>query len=246
MTVVRWDETNRERLGELLPEAVVVVPTGATEQHGPHLPTGTDQFMAQTIVARATAGREFPRPIIIGPTVAYGASDHHLAFGGTLSMSVETFTAVIVDIARSVSTCGGKRLVFINGHGGNQGALTSAAATASNHFGMAVAWANYWDLIPAAAESEPPRPQIAGHAGGFETSLILAVRPELVAERGHRELPNAPVWPPKFVVQTPKFWQAINGHTDTPEHATGEVGELWIQGISDTLAERLTELANTM
>jgi len=73
---VRWDELTREQLSALLPEALVVVPTGATEQHGPHLATCADALIAQTVVERAVAQAD--ASIIIAPTVSYGASDHHL------------------------------------------------------------------------------------------------------------------------------------------------------------------------
>ncbi|WP_344219141.1 creatininase family protein, partial [Kribbella sancticallisti] len=124
MTVVRWHESNRERLAELLPEALVLLPVGATEQHGPHLATGTDWFLAQSITERAAfdAAQRSARPLVITPPVAFGASDHHLPFGGTLSLTAETMQAVLIDLARSAAASGAQRLVLVNGHGGNSGA----------------------------------------------------------------------------------------------------------------------------
>ncbi len=123
MTLLQWREHNRETLGEALPEAVVVLPVGATEQHGRHLATGTDALLAETTVRRATelAAPRSPRPLIVAPTLAFGTSEHHLPFGATLSLRPETLLAVLLDLARSVSEGGGRRLILLNGHGGNCG-----------------------------------------------------------------------------------------------------------------------------
>ena len=116
--VLRWTELTRSRLTELLPDAVVAMALGATEQHGPHLATGTDALLATTALERA-ADRygvlpenhgAANRPLILAPTMPFGASDHHLAFGGTLSLQAKTLLAVLVDICSSLSAVGAKRL----------------------------------------------------------------------------------------------------------------------------------------
>ncbi|NUT55395.1 MAG: creatininase family protein, partial [Thermoleophilia bacterium] len=84
-TVRRWDELTREELAELAPSALLVLPVGTTEQHGPHLATGTDALIAGAVAERAAAAAARPETILLAPTLAYGASDHHLPFGGTLS-----------------------------------------------------------------------------------------------------------------------------------------------------------------
>ncbi|HEX3816384.1 MAG TPA: creatininase family protein [Mycobacteriales bacterium] len=243
---MRWDELNRRQLSELLPEAVVVVPTGATEQHGPHLPTGTDALMATTAVERAVAGHSFPREVIVGPTVSIGSSDHHFAFGGTLSLSPETFIAVLLDIARSVSTCGGRRLVFVNGHGGNQGPCASAAAAASNRYDISIGYADYWSLLSDSVVEPAKRALVPGHAGEFETSLMLAVRPDLVAPSEPRE-PVTPIENPAgFQVYSDEYWSVIEGHSDDPSNASAETGKVWLDAIVDSLRDRLTELARIL
>jgi creatinine amidohydrolase len=237
---VHWNELTRGELTELLPEAIVVVPTGATEQHGPYLPTGTDAFMATTVVERAVSAGEFPRPVIIGPTVSIGSSDHHFPFGGTLSLSPDTFVAILLDIARSVVIGGGRRLVFINGHGGNQGPCATAAAAASNKYEIAVAYADYWSLLPEITEIIP------GHAGEFETSLMLATRPELVRDRAPRD-PVTPIVNPAGVqIYSKNYWSVINGHSDDPAQGTADKGATWLDQIVTALRERLVELADKL
>jgi creatinine amidohydrolase len=243
---MRWDELNRSQLSELLPEAVVVIPTGATEQHGPHLPTGTDALLATTVVERAVAGHPYPRPVIIGPTVPIGSSDHHFPFGGTLSLSPETFIAILLDIARSVSTGGGRRLVFVNGHGGNQGPCAAAAAAASNRYDIAVGYADYWSLLPDSVVPPAKRALVPGHAGEFETALMLAVRPDLVAASGPRP-PVTPIDNPAgFQVYSDEYWSVIEGHSDDPSQASAQTGQLWIDAIVEALRDRLTELARIL
>lgn len=237
---MHWNELTRGELKELLPEAVVVVPTGATEQHGPYLPTGTDSFMATTVVERAVSTGDYPRPVIIGPTVSIGSSDHHFPFGGTLSLSPGTFIAILMDIARSVTISGGRRLVFINGHGGNQGPCATAAAAASNTYDIAVAYADYWSLLPEITDIIP------GHAGEFETSLLLATRPELVRDRTPRE-PVTPIVNPAGVqIYSKDFWSVINGHSDDPSQGSAEKGAAWLDLIVTALQQRLVELAEKL
>lgn len=238
---MRWDELTREQLKELLPEAIVVVPTGATEQHGPYLPTGTDALSVSAVVERATA-RDFQRPVIVAPTVSVGSSDHHFPFGGTLSLSPETYVAVLLDLARSIVTGGGSRMVLVNGHGGNQGPNVTAAAAASNRYEISVATTNYWDLLPPLTDGPP----VPGHAGGFEIGMMLAIRPELVKAPAHREPPAEFIEPDGVTIFSRHYWQDMNGHTDTGEYVTAEQGQEWLDTISAALADRLTELARTL
>ncbi|HEX3780922.1 MAG TPA: creatininase family protein [Pseudonocardiaceae bacterium] len=124
-SVLRWAELTREQLGAILPEALVILPIGATEQHGPYLATGTDALLASTVAGRgaALAAPRAGRRLVLTPALPIGASDHHFPFGGTLSLRQETLLAVLGDLARSVARSGGRRLVLVNGHGGNQGDL---------------------------------------------------------------------------------------------------------------------------
>ncbi|MGH3587728.1 MAG: creatininase family protein, partial [Pseudonocardia sp.] len=101
MTVHIWNELTREQLGAVLPDALVVLPVGATEQHGPHLATGTDALVVDAVARAAVAAAGTDRDLVLAPTLPFGASDHHLPFGGTLSLRVETMTEVVLDLARS-------------------------------------------------------------------------------------------------------------------------------------------------
>lgn len=242
MSVLRWQEQNRETLRRLLPDAVVVLPIGATEQHGPHLATGTDAFLAEGVTERALFRLPAPpRPLLLAPTIPIGASDHHLPFSGTLSVRVETLLDILLDVTRSIAVCGGRRLVIVNGHGGNRGVCSAAAAAASSRHELAVAYVDYWTLLGDANDTPVP-----GHAGEFETSLVLALDPELVTDRSERpSLPQPPVVE-GIELASQRYWTNMQGYTDHPVRADADQGKRWLDQLAGTLAHKLVELAEAM
>lgn len=228
-----WRESTREALRDALPDSAVVVPVGAIEQHGPYLPVWTDSLIVSTLVT-AAAGEQ----CVVAPTVSFGASDHHLPFGGTLSLSVETMLAVLLDLARSVATCGGRRLAFVNGHGGNRGVCHAAAAAAATRFDLTVSYLDYWSVWHPGAGA-PPWP---GHAGRFETALVRAIRPDLVGAAPPRE--RVPVLPehPGWDLHSEQLWHDIDGYTDDPSLATEQDGKQWLDALVAALHTRLAQL----
>lgn len=148
---------------------VLAIPVGSCEQHGPHLPLGTD-----TIIAEALAGRLAERVpgVLVGPTIGVTASGEHTGFPGTLSIGTEATALVLVELARSADWARG--LVLINGHGGPVAAVDRAVATIRSEGRRVLAW---WPRPEPAVDA----PVIDAHAGHTETSLLLALRPDLVA-----------------------------------------------------------------
>ncbi|MFN8032160.1 MAG: mycofactocin biosynthesis peptidyl-dipeptidase MftE [Mycobacterium sp.] len=137
----------------------ILIPLGSTEQHGPHLPLDTDTRIA-VAVAVATAERE---PYLVAPAIAYGASGEHEGFPGTVSIGTEALRTVLVEYGRSA--CGwARRIVFVNGHGGNVEALRSAVSLLRAE-GRDAAW------CPCVAEDGD------AHAGHTETSVLLHISP---------------------------------------------------------------------
>jgi creatinine amidohydrolase len=241
--VLRWAELTREQLSAALPQALVILPIGATEQHGPHLATGTDALLASTVAGRAAAAAaaRSSRALILTPTLPVGASDHHFPFGGTLSLRQETLLAVLGDLTRSVARCGGQRLVMVNGHGGNQGICQAAAAEAASEHGLTVAYVDYWRLA-----SDPGGGVIPGHAGEFETSMVLAVAPELAGQpTGRLNPPTAPAVP-DVQIHSAAGWHAIDGYTDDPARADADRGKRWLNQCVQALAERIVSLAQAL
>ncbi len=153
-----------ERTWETAPRELVVIPIGSTEQHGPHLGLGTD-----TTIARAVADEIVRRARAAGidavatPTLPYGASGEHEGFAGTISMGTEALTLVLLEIGRSTSAWA-RRIVVVNGHGGNLDALRSAVPQLRGEH-RDVSW------LPTVPGPETPPGDL--HAGRTETSLML-------------------------------------------------------------------------
>lgn len=240
MTLLRWAEVDRETLGAAMPEALIVLPVGAIEQHGRHLATGTDALLASTVAERAAAeaAGQASRTIVLAPGLPFGASNHHLPFGATLSLTAETLLAVLLDLLRSVATSGGRRLVLVNGHGGNVGVCHAAAAAASSRHGIVVAHVNYWRML---GKDVAP-----GHAGELETSLVAAVRPDLVRTAAAR--PDVPevAGVDGVDIHDPGIWGRLDGYTDRPESADASKGATSLQEIVSGLSRRLVELATIL
>ncbi|MBB5790666.1 creatininase family protein [Jiangella mangrovi] len=246
MTLLRWADVSRETLNEALPEALVVLPVGATEQHGRHLATGTDALLAATAAERAAAvaAERAARSLVLAPTLWFGASDHHLPFGGTLSLTPETLLAVLVDLLRSVAESGGRRVVLVNGHGGNVGVCHAAAAAASTRHRLAVAHVDYWRF---AGNGGADGVNVPGHAGEFETSLVAAVRPEAATGPAEpRETPPHAKATTGATVHAAELWSAIDGYTDHPERASAEHGGAWLDTVVAGLADCLAGLTETL
>lgn len=146
----------------------LIVPLGSTEQHGPHLPVDTDTRIATAVAgaARARLETRLEGEWMVAPAIAYGASGEHQSFAGTISIGTEVLTMLLVEYGRSAADWA-QRLVFVNGHGGNITALTSAVATLRAE-GRDAAW------CPCLAEGGD------AHAGHTETSLLLHISPGAV------------------------------------------------------------------
>src|SRR5260370_41072091 len=111
-------EMTGEQLREAAGAALAVLPIGATEQHGPHLPTGTDYFAVETLSREAAAQASGAIPVIVTPALPFGSSHHHFIFGATLSLTTETYYRVLCELLEALITDGFKRIFLVNCHGG--------------------------------------------------------------------------------------------------------------------------------
>jgi creatinine amidohydrolase/Fe(II)-dependent formamide hydrolase-like protein len=169
---------------------VVVLPVGAFEQHGPHLPLSTDTLLATHVLNRTLESLPASVRAWMLPPLNYSKSNEHAGFPGTIALSSETLLATLHDIASSLSAAGFRRLAFFNGHGGNVAVLDAAARDILDRHGL-----HCFCLHPA-LYVEPPfaiseeEARYGFHAGELETSLMLAIRPDLVhPERAERHIP---------------------------------------------------------
>src|SRR5439155_6965592 len=143
-------------------DAVLAVPVGATEQHGPHLPLSTDSDLAVALVAALARTRP---NVVAAPLVAYGSSGEHAGFAGTVSIGQEAIELLLVELGRSAAATFA-RLLFVCAHGGNRDAVLRAQRRLRDEGRDALAWFPRWSGD--------------AHAGRLETSLMLAVAPDRV------------------------------------------------------------------
>lgn len=145
---------------------IVVLPLGACEQHGPHLPLDTDMAVAATVAARAVHELSGDCDMLLAPPQPYSASGEHEGFPGTVSVGHEALGLLLIELGRSVLRWS-SRLLIVNGHGGNHASLVHAVTRLRDE-GRDVAW---WSCVI---------PDGDAHAGHTETSLMLALRPDSV------------------------------------------------------------------
>lgn len=185
---LNWNELTREELGGRLPGAVVVLPTAATEQHGPHLATGHDAFAIAAIAERAAAMVGDEATVILAPVLSFGSSDHHLPFGGTLSLRTETYLYVVQDLLRSMIVSGARRVLVLNGHGGNHElneiAVRDVALAQPADLAVMLAAGSWWTIAASALAQHPEFAgvRVPGHAGQMETAMMLALNADRVRD----------------------------------------------------------------
>jgi creatinine amidohydrolase len=250
-----WDRMTSVALDRVDRNTAVLIPLGATEQHGPHLPLCTDRLLAETICGRVESS--LSGSVLVLPPVAVGCSAHHLAFPGTLTLRHASFFRQVRDILSSVAQSGFRSLVLLNGHGGNQGIgnVILEEFGASNPR-LSIVFTSWWQLAAPEllAISTTGRGGI-GHACELETSLMLAVAPELVdrsavpARSGR--LPYE--WNQSDLLRSsrarlfqPQDQIADNGVYGDPAAATAEKGVAALDAISSQLQRLVTSLGPSL
>jgi creatinine amidohydrolase len=177
---MNWQELRSSELGSLSRDTLVVMPTASIEQHGPHLPVGTDSYIGEAIAS--ALDRELEGRLLILPAQRLGCSEHHMAFPGTLTLQHETFEDVILDVLDSMVRQGFRRFLILNSHGGNQAIGGVIAEKAAHRWTDAqVVFTSWWRVAAEPLKNlvEGAFPSV-GHACEFETSLMLALHPDLV------------------------------------------------------------------
>jgi creatinine amidohydrolase len=231
LTWVRVDSLNRD--------TPVVFPIAALEQHGGHMPLFTDSFLLGEVIRRVS--ERFSDRVLFAPVQWLGNSEHHLDFPGTLSASPRTYLNLLNELVDNFIFHGFKRLVFVNGHGGNDVPVRQAVFEIRQRHrsrnDLLIVAATYWGLGGEPHTRHPGLMQRQmGHACEWETSMMLRIHPHLVGSlAGIAEAPFG-----EFPSGAARGWttreRARQGHIGDPRHATAEKGEALFATFSDDVS----------
>jgi creatinine amidohydrolase len=247
--VPNFEELTRNELSELAPRALVVVPVGSVEQHGPYLPVGVDCAIVSELARRAAEQAGQTVPVLVTPTLPFGFAHHHVPFGGTVSVNVGTYQQLLTDIGASLVASGFRRIFFLNGHGGNDPSIQAVGDRLVFELGLDVhvAAASYWTCAAdVLADLVIGRGPVPGHAGVFETSCMLAIAPHLVRtdvlpSTDGVLLPLAASAMSEAVVRRPDLWNASDGRTDDAAGASNALGEKALAAIAERVARFMVD-----
>ena len=254
MSSTAWEKHSWSQIAEFdRDRTTIIIPTGAIEQHGPHLAIDTDIANADAI-AHAVATTVSTQKILVAPPVWWGTSPHHLGFPGTISLKNETFSKILFDTISSIKPHGFYRFLIINGHGGNIGILTATVSSLNEELGISIPAISYWQTITKTlidvCESEIGG---LGHACEMETSLALYLRPDEVdMSKAINDMPS-PVTPWSCIdFRQPGFLNipldlkrdSKSGAIGNPLLATKEKGEKIFSAAVNAISEAVDAMAH--
>ena len=228
--------------------AVVILPVASTEQHGPHLATGVDTILCGEVCRRAAHLTKVPA--IVAPTLWIGLAEHHMEFGGTFTLTLPTYKIVLEEICRSIIRAGFQNIVICNGHGGNITALNAMSADLARSLGQSVGIGTYWLLDPDGVSAALEDQKTVLHACEAETSMMLAVAPDLVDKARFAEAKGGDLGTSAAATLNPAFqiWRGFKALTDTgvigdAAKANAEKGEVLFEASARALAQCVDTMA---
>jgi creatinine amidohydrolase/Fe(II)-dependent formamide hydrolase-like protein len=244
-TVFLGEMTNREVEAFLESHHTVIIPTGATEQHGPHGPLATD-----VLIPLEVARRMAPQiGAVVAPPIAYALSYPHVGFTGLVHIRIPTFMAMIEDLCVSFAASGFRRIIYLNGHYDNTYAIAYACANAAERLprGTQAFPVNYWDALTSEEVAEFSGLANGLHANLAETSAVMRINPDLVdLDNANAEFPPFPEFTvPTGPVHSAFFfsnpgsvhWATKSGTWGDARKSNPEAGERYLQaGVRSTLA----------
>jgi creatinine amidohydrolase len=236
---VMWKElTAADLRDKAKADAVVLLPVGSMEQHGPHLPVGVDTYLSEGISRAAAAAIAGDMPIVVAPTLWCGMAEHHMAFGGTFTLDIPTYRAVLLCLLTSLARHGFKRVLIVNGHGGNIHALAAFVPDLTRETGLALRVVTPYDPAKPALAKLLEDQDGVHHACEVETSMMMVVAPDTVRRDKLAEAHGPVHWTlsPASVARFRSFRDATaSGVIGDARRASAEKGEKCLAACRDTL-----------
>jgi creatinine amidohydrolase len=243
---VEWRRLRADELRERAKQdAIVILPIGAMEQHGPHLPVEVDSLLGETVALRAARLVAASTPVVVLPCLWTGISEHHMSFGGTVTLDFPAFCTVVRGIVESVARHGFRRFVLLNGHGGNDNGLRVVADELSPKLNLHILQFTYWYAAAKPIGEILERQKQLQHACEAETSMMMALRPELVA-RDRIAMAEVNVTPELAEVAGGGLymWRSLASRSSAgvigfPSAASPEKGERLLDAIAREIAGKI-------
>lgn len=251
---IDWEHlTTADLAGGVPSQAVALLPVAAVEQHGPHLPLGTDAILTDAVIAAARSQGATAATVLRLPTQRIGLSPEHVAFAGTLSLEAETVIAAWSAIGASVARAGVRKLIILNGHGGQRGLVDVVATRLRVAHGLTTVRATTFQLLGDAVDLGAEEERYGLHGGMLETSMMLAAAPELVRQAAMADFASrAQAWEKGFAAlegegATGLGWMAQDlnsaGVTGNAAAASPNLGHRIIDAMAARLAAVIEDLA---
>jgi creatinine amidohydrolase len=239
-TEIDWMRLKAAELRQLAERnAIVIVPVASVEQHGPHLPVQVDTLLASEIARRAARALAASVPVVVAPAVWSGLAEHHMSFGGTITLDLATFHAILRCVCRSLLRQGFRRVLLLNGHGGNEAALNVIVGELTLELDAPIATVTYWKAAAKPFAEILERQKTVRHACEAETSMMLALVPDLV-DIGRLAEAKGPSFPEfdQVVGEGAYRWRSFAARTES-----GVIGDASL--ASAAKGERLLDAAAT-
>lgn len=232
-------------VADLSRDLPVVIPVSALEQHGHHLPVFTDSMLLGEVVRRVSD--TLRSEALFVPLTWLGNSDHHLDFPGSMSAAPRTYIDLLERMAENFLNVGFKRIVFLNGHGGNdvpgRQAIFELRQRNRSRSDLLLLFATYWDFGDPTKGEIPLVQRQMGHACEWETSMIQRIRPELVGPVANLEDVSFDYGFGKAYRGWVTQDRTVTGHIGAPRHATPEKGEQLFRTYAEGVTTFLREVA---
>jgi creatinine amidohydrolase len=247
-----WQDQSWPQIQQIDKKMPVVIPLGSCEQHGHHLPLFVDSIEVTAIAQRLE--EQLHNRILLLPTLWLGHSEHHKDFPGTISVPASLYSEMIKSVARSVLRAGFTKLFFLNGHGGNETPASQALVELTGEDDLADAaylgFASWWALASDSIKADRMGMTTGSisHACEYETSMVLAVRPELVRINEIVEAPSLAPWNSSELGKKARFFRRFHrltaaGNLGKPTAATAEKGKSLINAVVADVVKFLEEFA---
>jgi creatinine amidohydrolase len=247
LTEYRYNRLTWQEMNEAIAaQKVVILPTGATEQHGPHLPLDVDHFLSESVCLEV--GRRMPTEVLVLPAVPFGLNRHHIDFPGTIHVEPDVFISYCLNVTKSVAYHGFQKIMIVNGHGSN-GTLVDLVARKTVLETRSLCCATNYFAFATAAFAEVRESEVTAHADELETSLYLYLAEDRV--RFDRAVPGDDVrgtyvssdsWS-RYPVRFSDYWGrwTETGVHGDPTKATREKGRVIFEAAVSGLVEFVRE-----